>query len=62
LHEGLATGPGVAADAADTLRLAEAIRELAVRHGAGAVRHCARLVEDVRHLLDETMGGGGSRP
>jgi ActR/RegA family two-component response regulator len=61
LHEGLATGPG-AADAADTLLLAEAIRELAARHGPTALRHCARLVENVRHLLDEATGGGGPRP
>jgi hypothetical protein len=40
----------VAAD--DTLRLVEAIRVLALSHGPAAVRHCIRLVESVRELLD----------
>jgi two-component system nitrogen regulation response regulator NtrX len=34
------------------LRLAEAVRELAVRHGPPAVEHCIRLVTSVRELLD----------
>ena len=34
------------------LRLAEAVRELAVRHGPPAVEHCIRLVNSVRELLD----------
>jgi two-component system nitrogen regulation response regulator NtrX len=45
-----------AVDAEATLRLAEAIRVLAVRHGPPAVGHCLRLVESLRQLLDEMSG------
>lgn len=45
-----ARSPAVGGDA--TLRLAEAVRELAVRHGPPAVEHCIRLVQSVRELLD----------
>lgn len=38
----------------ETIQLAEAIRLLGVRHGPAALRHCARLVEEVGRLLDET--------
>jgi hypothetical protein len=57
LREGLSASPAPAADAGETLRLAEAVRVLALRHGPAAVRHCTRLVEDVRALLDEITGG-----
>ena len=43
-------------DAEATLRLAEAIRVLAVRHGPAAVTHCIGLVESLRQLLDEMTG------
>jgi ActR/RegA family two-component response regulator len=56
LREGLSAAPAPAADADETLRLAEAVRVLALRHGPAAVRHCTRLVETVRALLDETTG------
>jgi ActR/RegA family two-component response regulator len=52
LREGLRATGAPAGDADDTLRLIEAIRVLAVRHGPSAVRHCTRLVESVRDLLD----------
>jgi hypothetical protein len=45
-----ARSPAVGGDAA--VRLAEAVRELAVRHGSPAVEHCIRLVLSVRELLD----------
>jgi two-component system nitrogen regulation response regulator NtrX len=45
-----------AVDADVTLRLAEAIRVLAVRHGPSAVHHCIRLVESLRQLLDDMTG------
>jgi ActR/RegA family two-component response regulator len=48
-----ARSPVVGGDAA--LRLAEAVRELAVRHGEPAVEHCIRLVTGVRELLDEMI-------
>ena len=43
-------------DADSTLRLAEAIRVLSIRHGSSAVQHCIRLVESLRQLLDEMSG------
>lgn len=55
LRAGLsAPGSPVAAD--DTLRLVEAVRVLALRHGPAAVDHCVRLVESVRELLDRVSG------
>ena len=55
LHAGLEGGVGPI-DASATLRLAEAIRVLALRYGSRAVEHCTRLVEDLRRLLDEVAG------
>jgi ActR/RegA family two-component response regulator len=55
LREGLDT-VGDSLDAGATLRLAEAIRVLAVRHGPSAVNHCIQLVEGLRQLLDEMTG------
>lgn len=52
LRSGLQAGAENAVEADDTLRLAEAVRVLAVRHGPRAVDHCIRLVESVRELLD----------
>jgi ActR/RegA family two-component response regulator len=57
LREGLRATPGAAVDADETVRLAEAIRVLALRHGTPAVRHCLRLVEQLRELLDTVSGG-----
>ncbi|HMC63417.1 MAG TPA: response regulator [Gemmataceae bacterium] len=62
LREGWSRTLGAAVDAPETLRLAEAIRVLALRHGSAAVRHCIRLVEDVHSLLDSTTGTGEARP
>jgi hypothetical protein len=62
LRAGLDAGPDAAVDADDALRLAEAVRVLAVRHGPQAVQHCIQLVEGVRRLLDEATGAGESRP
>jgi hypothetical protein len=55
LREGL-DAEGDALDPEATLRLAEAIRVLAVRHGPPAVAHCVQLVESLRQLLDEMTG------
>jgi len=52
LREGLRTTGGAVVDPGDSLRLAEAIRVLAVRHGTPAVEHCIQLVESLRELLD----------
>ena len=56
IREGLHARPGAAVDADETLRLVEAIRVLAVRHGPAAVVHCIRLVESLRGLLDSVSG------
>jgi ActR/RegA family two-component response regulator len=61
LREGLSANTAATVDAEETLRLAEAIRVLAVRHGPAAVRHCIRLVEDLRELLDAVTGAGEPR-
>jgi two-component system, NtrC family, nitrogen regulation response regulator NtrX len=53
LREGLRTTADAAIDPGDSLRLAEAIRVLAVRHGSPAIEHCIRLVESLRGLLDD---------
>jgi ActR/RegA family two-component response regulator len=58
LREGLRGGSDEV-DATETVRLAEAIRALAVRHGPASLRHCVRLIESVRALLDEATGVGG---
>ncbi|MBI3823438.1 MAG: response regulator [Planctomycetes bacterium] len=41
-----------------SLRLAEAIRLLATKHGQPALEHCLVLVEQVRALLDQATGAG----
>ena len=51
LKEGLSANAGP--DAGETLRLAEAVRVLALRHGTAAVCHCTEMVESLRRLLDE---------
>jgi hypothetical protein len=54
LRAGLGRTANAVVDADTSLRLAEAVRELAVRHGPAAVAHCVRMVESVRAMLDET--------
>jgi ActR/RegA family two-component response regulator len=61
LRHGLEAQPGAAIDADETLRLAEAVRVLALRHGPAAVQHCIRLVENVRELLDAVTATGDPR-
>jgi DNA-binding NarL/FixJ family response regulator len=58
LRTGLRGLGGAAVDADATVRLAEAIRVLALHHGRPAVEHCTRLVEDLRRLLDTATGLG----
>lgn len=43
-------------DADSSIRLAEAVRVLAVKHGPVAVRHCIAMVESLKKLLDEMTG------
>ncbi len=56
LRQGLSNCSTEDLDASAMLRLAEAIRVLALRYGSRAVAHCTRLVEELRQLLDETCG------
>jgi ActR/RegA family two-component response regulator len=56
LDAGLREGTAGTIDAASTVRLAEAIRLLALRYGPRAVDHCTRMVADLRGLLDEISG------
>jgi two-component system nitrogen regulation response regulator NtrX len=56
LTRGLDEAAGGFVAGADAVRLAEAVRELAVRHGPGAVRHCTRLVESAKAMLDDALG------
>jgi CheY-like chemotaxis protein len=58
LREGLRATPGSELDADESLRLMEAVRVLATRHGPAAVQHCTRLVEGLRDLLDSVAGAG----
>jgi hypothetical protein len=58
LRHGLDTDANAVADADTTLRLVEAVRGLALRHGPVAVEHCARMVNDLRRLLDGITGIG----
>jgi two-component system nitrogen regulation response regulator NtrX len=62
LRAGLGTQSGAALSADDTVRLAEKIRVLALRHGPAAVQHCVRLVEQLLDLLDTVTGAGDPRP
>jgi ActR/RegA family two-component response regulator len=52
LRQGLRAAPETTVDAEDSLRLVEAVRVLALRHGPPAVRHCTRLIEELQTLLD----------
>ncbi len=56
LKAGLAGDANAVTDADTGLRLVEAVRELAVRHGPPAVDHCVKLVEDLTRLLDGLTG------
>jgi two-component system, NtrC family, nitrogen regulation response regulator NtrX len=52
LRENLESARSPVVGGESALRLAEAVRELAVRHGPGAVEHCIRSIQSVRELLD----------
>ena len=56
LRQGLDADANAVIDADTTLRLVEAVRGLAVRHGPAAVDHCTRMVADLRRLLDGLTG------
>jgi ActR/RegA family two-component response regulator len=56
LRQGLDTDANAVVDADTTLKLVEAVRGLAVRHGEAAVEHCVRMVNDLKRLLDGITG------
>jgi DNA-binding NarL/FixJ family response regulator len=56
LKESLGESPGAIVEPEETVKLAEAIRVLALRHGNQAVRHCLVLVQNLRVLLDAVSG------
>jgi two-component system nitrogen regulation response regulator NtrX len=56
LRDGLSAAGEKAIAADETVRLAEAVRVLALRHGPAAVAHCIRLVESLREMLDTVTG------
>ena len=56
LKQGLAGDANAIADPDTTLRLVEAVRSLAVRHGPAAVEHCVKVVSDLHKLLDGITG------
>jgi ActR/RegA family two-component response regulator len=62
LRAALRANAGAVVGADETLRLAEAVRVLALRHGPPAVEHCIRLLENVRALLDSVSGTGDMAP
>lgn len=57
LKQGLAADTNALTDPDTTLKLLEAVRTLAVRHGPVAVRHCVTIVESLKHTLDEIAHG-----
>jgi ActR/RegA family two-component response regulator len=61
LREGLRANVAAPVEAEETVRLAEAIRVLAVRHGPTAVAYCTRMVESLRPLLDSVTGAVENR-
>jgi two-component system nitrogen regulation response regulator NtrX len=56
IKQGLAEDANAVADPDTTLRLVEAVRSLALRHGPEAVEHCVKVVTDLRVLLDKLTG------
>jgi ActR/RegA family two-component response regulator len=56
LKQGLGTSADSLAEPEEIVKLAEAIRVLAIRHGAPAVSHCLVLVQNLRGLLDSVSG------
>jgi two-component system nitrogen regulation response regulator NtrX len=61
LRQGLRANPAATVNPEETLRLAEAVRALTVRHGPAAVQHCTQLIENLRELLDRVTGAGEAR-
>ncbi|HEY2783619.1 MAG TPA: response regulator [Fimbriiglobus sp.] len=58
LRAGLASDPTATLNADTGLKLVEAVRRLADRHGPNAVEHCIRTIGSLHRLLDEQVGPG----
>ena len=58
LRQGLSMDTNAVADADTSLKLVEAVRSLAMRHGPPAVDHCVKLVQNLRDLLDGLTHAG----
>ena len=56
LKRGMDANSNAVIDSDTGLKLVEAVRVLAVRHGPEAVHHCVRMVESLRELLDGMTG------
>ncbi len=56
LKLGLAANTNAVIDAETGLKLVEAVRTLATRHGTAPVEHCVLLVNNLRELLDGITG------
>ena len=56
LRQGLDADANAVVDSETALKLLEAVRVLAVRHGPQAVNHCLRTVDSLRKLLDNLTG------
>ncbi len=56
IAEDLNSTGGSPIDPQESLRLAEAIRVVALRHGSPAVQHCIHLIESLTRLLDSATG------
>jgi two-component system, NtrC family, nitrogen regulation response regulator NtrX len=56
LRQGLEATTNSLVDAEKSIRLVEAIRVLAIKHGSLAVDHCIHLVESLKDLLDGITG------
>jgi DNA-binding NarL/FixJ family response regulator len=56
LRAGLAADPAATIPADAGLKLVEAVRKLAARHGPAAVDHCVRTITSLQKLLDDTAG------
>lgn len=56
LRQGLDANLDAVVDAETGLKLIEAVRVLAVRHGPAAVAHCVTMAESLRKLLDGLTG------
>ena len=58
IRKNLAEMPGSVLESDASIDLSESIRALASRHGDPSVRHCQKLIDSLRELLDQAAGMG----